>query len=188
MTDNNYTQILEYDGMMASPVEGRVTFGWLGYKHHKGLSIRCEDSATVHAAFSGQVILCGTNLIPNHPELSILIRSENGEFQFYSGFDRILVWELEHVSQGEIIGYAGGARRAAKLYFETWTKDRAQKDPMLAFYLHGVEPGSTTGQEHTTPIQLFNTGEEVIEDQIEDELEDEPVDLDFDSDVTPFDS
>ena len=188
MTNYNDAHEVEYDGMMASPVKGRVTFGWLGYKHHKGLSIRCEDSATVHAAFSGQVVLCGTNLIPNHPELSVLIRSEDGEFQFYSGFDRILVWELEHVSQGEIIGYAGGARRAAKLYFETWTKDQVQKDPMQAFDLHGVEPGSTTGQEHTTPIQFFNTGEEVVEDQLEDELEDESVDLDFDSDVTPFDS
>ena len=131
MTNYNDTKFLEYDGMMASPVEGRVTFGWLGYKHHKGLSIRCEDSATVHAAFSGRVVLCGKNLIPNRPELSVLIRSEDGEFQFYSGFDRINVWELEHVSQGEIIGYVGGTGRVtgAHLHWEVWVNG-IQVNPM----------------------------------------------------------
>lgn len=97
---------------------------------HTGIDIPCPEGTPVFAVISGRVSFAGkgTGGYGNY----IKIESGEGTAVAYAHLSGIEVHTLQHVEQGQRIGFSGNTGRSygAHLHFETWVDNRLS-DPLM---------------------------------------------------------
>ena len=145
--------VSKWTGKMASPVVGRVSCEWRGYRNHSGIDIACPVGTPVYAAYGGRVEKAGWAVVAGRSGYGIVVRNPDGEAQYYGHLSNISVARGRNVKQGQLIGYSGatGNVTGPHLHFETWVVNGTGKygqdtNPRVHFNSHHVIPGSKTGQ------------------------------------------
>jgi murein DD-endopeptidase MepM/ murein hydrolase activator NlpD len=105
----------------AWPMEGRVLsdFGATpGGGRNDGINIAASEGAPIHAAADGTVSYSG-NELKSYGNLA-LIKHDNGYVTAYAHAERFVVSKGDHVTRGQVIGYAGstGDVTSPQLHFE----------------------------------------------------------------------
>ncbi len=150
------------DGLMASPAVGRVTATYMSYPGHAGIDIANNVGTPIHAAYGGTVLRAGgTGTVPGRTGNGIVIRSANGQGQYYGHLSAIQVSVEQSVNIGQQIGLMGatGNVTGPHLHFECWDNandSNSIHNPQIDFDTHGLTPGQayTPNQEDDmTPEQ-----------------------------------
>jgi murein DD-endopeptidase MepM/ murein hydrolase activator NlpD len=109
------------DPRFAWPVRGRVIAGFgdgTAGQRNVGINIAAAYDTPIHAAASGTVSYAGDDL-KNYGNL-VLIKHDGGFITAYAHADRLSVSRGQHVSRGDVIGYAGtsGDVTSPQVHFE----------------------------------------------------------------------
>ena len=104
--------------LVTSPVGGRASPGGIGSTNHQGIDIGAAYGTNILAAKSGTVILAGW--YGGYGNCVIIQHGSGGYYTTYGHMSRILVYEGQEVSQGQVIGLVGntGASWGAHIHFE----------------------------------------------------------------------
>ena len=96
----------------------RVSPGGVGSTNHQGIDIGAAYGTNILAAKSGTVILAGW--YGGYGNCVIIQHGSGGYYTTYGHMSRILVYEGQEVSQGQVIGLVGntGASWGAHIHFE----------------------------------------------------------------------
>ncbi|MDE2265258.1 MAG: M23 family metallopeptidase [Alphaproteobacteria bacterium] len=103
------------------PVDGRVISGFgttADGGRNDGINIAAAYGEPIHAAASGTVTYAG-NELKSYGNL-VLIRHSDGYVTAYAHAERLTVGRGEHVTKGQVIGYAGNTGDVSRpqLHFE----------------------------------------------------------------------
>lgn len=145
--------VSKWSGKMASPVAGRVSCEWRGYRNHSGIDIACPVGTPVYAAYAGTVEKAGWAIVAGRSGYGIVIRNGDREAQYYGHLSKIQVRKGQRIKQGQQIALSGatGNVTGPHLHFETWKKGaRGQyggdTNPRVHFRFHRVKVGGKVGQ------------------------------------------
>ena len=104
--------------LVTSPVGGRASPGGIGSTNHQGIDIGAAYGTNILAAKSGTVILAGW--YGGYGNCVIIQHGSGGYYTTYGHMSRILVYEGQEVSQGQVIGLCGstGWSTGPHIHFE----------------------------------------------------------------------
>lgn len=104
--------------IVTSPVGARVSPGGVGSTNHQGIDIGAAYGTNVLASKSGTVILAGW--YGGYGNCVIIQHGSGGYYTTYGHMSRILVYEGQEVSQGQVIGLCGstGWSTGPHIHFE----------------------------------------------------------------------
>lgn len=157
--------VSKWSGKMASPVEGRVSCEWRGYRNHSGIDIACPVGTPVYGAYAGTVEKAGWAIVAGRSGYGIVIRNGDREAQYYGHLSKIQVRKGQRIKQGQQIALSGatGNVTGPHLHFETWKKGaRGQyggdTNPRVHFRFHHVKVGGKVGQKKTALTRSIAAG------------------------------
>lgn len=109
--------IFSLGGSWLTPVFGRITCGYGGYRGHTGMDIGAKVGTAVRAAKGGQVIFAGYS---GGYGKNVVISHGDGIKTRYAHLSKIYVSKGEKVAAGEVIGAVGmtGRTTGPHLHFE----------------------------------------------------------------------
>ena len=103
---------------VTSPIGGRASPGGIGSTNHQGIDIGAAYGTNILAAKAGTVILA--SWYGGYGNCVIIQHGTGGYYTTYGHMSRILVYEGQEVSQGEVIGLVGstGNSTGPHIHFE----------------------------------------------------------------------